>query len=187
MAANKIGERRATDAIDNPAGILTDAAGNPMPVVLAPGARVGYERKMAVCKAAWEATGDPAIVAEAQIQSYQHGQPPPLWLCEAVCALIAKRRTKTHVKRAFAAIVRWLRFEAVRDAHVYDHLSWAKAKKRAIEELAETPAATSKPGTIWKAYKRVTRDLREGRGSLYLVPRDAQQKAAARRKARAIR
>src|SRR4029079_18373457 len=98
-------------------------------------------------------------------------QVAPPWLDDAIWALAVKRRTKLHAKRAREAAIRFMRYEAVRDAHQLDGLSWEKAVERAVEVLANHPEAAAKHDLVWKQYKRVKKDLSEGRGGLYFTPK----------------
>jgi hypothetical protein len=151
--------------------IPSDAAGIPVFLTLPANVQASYDRKMKSCEAGWRASGDPWAVAEAHTLTLLHRQVPPAWLDDAVWALAVKGRTKAHAKRAQEATIRFMRYEAVRDAHRLDGLSWDRAKARAAEVLAETPAA-AEAETIWKAYKRVKKkDLEKGRGGLYFTPK----------------
>jgi hypothetical protein len=122
------------------------------------------------CEAGWLATGDPSAVAEAQTLTRVHRQEIPAWLDDAVWSLADKLRGKAHVKRTQEAVIRFTRYEAVRDAHELDGLSWEKACERAAEVLANTPAAAESE-RMWKVYKRVKNDLKKGRGGLYSTPK----------------
>jgi hypothetical protein len=107
------------------AGVPRDADGVPIFLILPPGVRESYERKMAHCEAGWRATGDPAFFAEASILMYLHRQPQPLWFAEAACTLAWKRRAegKRFAKRVLDAHVHFLRYEMLRDAKE-DGLRW---------------------------------------------------------------
>ena len=98
-------------------------------------------------------------------------QAPPAWLDDAVWALAVKRRTKAHAKRAREAAIRSMRYEAVRDAHHLDGLSWEEACVHATKVYADNPDVAAEPDRMWKAYKRVKKDLRKGRGGLYFTPK----------------
>jgi hypothetical protein len=124
----------------------------------------------------WLATGDPWAVAEAMTLTTLHRQAPPAWLDDAVWALAVKRRTKLHAKRARQAHVRFMRYLAVRDAHHLDGLSWEDARVRAAEIYANNPDAAAEPDQMWKAYKRVKKDLRKGRGGLYFTPKEQRRR-----------
>jgi hypothetical protein len=144
MADETDNQRVMEQANDDHRGIPRDADGNPVFLILPPGMRASYERKMAKCEAGWRATGDPAFLTEAEILTYLHRQVSPLWLTETNIALNAKRRTKGYAKRAIEAHIRWMRYDAVRTAKE-DGLRWlldrakaatehaAKEKKRAAE------------------------------------------------------
>ena len=131
--------------------------------------QASYDRQMKEWEAYWRATGDPLAVAEAQTLTFLHRQ-TPAWLNDAVWALAVKRRTKAHAKRAQEARIRFMRYEAVRDAHELDGLSWEKAREHAAKVLANTPAAAESE-RMWKVYKRVKKDLKKGRGGLYFPPK----------------
>jgi hypothetical protein len=162
------------DSDDLHRDIPQDANGDPIFFILPLKVRASYDRKMAACEAGWRATGDPAFVGEALTYLWSYRQPPPSWLHEAGWKLVTGRRTKGDATRAFNTTVRWMRYEAVRDAKRTD-LTWQDAYERAAEVLAETRAA-AKAATMEAAYKEVAKDLREGRGTRYFLtpklPRD---------------
>ena len=141
---------------------IRSAAGIPVFLTLPAGVQASYDRKMKSCEAGWRATGDPWAVAEAHTLTLLHRQVPPAWLDDAVWALAVKRRTKAHAKRAQEAAIRLMRYEAVRDAHGLDGLSWEEAYEHATEILADTPAAAG-PDTMRKVYATVKKHLKKGR------------------------
>jgi hypothetical protein len=155
-------------------GIPHDADGVPIFFVLPPDLRTSYNNKLARCERGWLATEDPAFAIEAFILTHLHRQPPLLWVTEAACSLAARRRTKGHIKRAIEAVIRRMRYEAVRDAHgggpKRGGLAWDQAYVRAAETLALTRAA-AEPSTMEAVYKQVKRDLKQGRGGLYAMPK----------------
>ena len=147
--------------------IISLATGN---YALAVSVQASYDRQIKDWEACWRATGDPLAVAEAQTLTLLHRQVIPAWLHDAVWALAVKRRGKAHAKRAQEARIRFMRYEAVRDAHELDGLSWEKAREHAAKVLANTPAAAESE-RMWKVYKRVKKDLKKGRGGLYFPPK----------------
>jgi hypothetical protein len=147
------------------------------PLVLPPGVQANYDRKMKSCELGWQQTGDPWAVAEAHTLTALHRESPPAWLDDAVWTLAVNRRTDDHARRASEAAVRFLRYEAVRDAHRIDGLSWPRAYERASEILAHTPAA-AEPERMGKAYKKVKRDLKAGRGGRYFTPKQQRRSKA---------
>jgi hypothetical protein len=158
-------------AVDEHPLIPRDANGDPVFLILPPGVQASYDRKMQNCEAGWRATGDPWAVAEAHTLTTLHRQAPPAWLDDAVWALAVSRRTKAHAKRAREAAIRLMRYEAVRDAHHLDGLSWEEACAQATKVYADNPDVAAEPDRMWKAYKRVKKDLRKGRGGLYFTPK----------------
>jgi hypothetical protein len=167
-------QSRDNDAIEPPlepnyGDIPLDAVGNPVFFILPPGVRSSYERKMERCEIGWRATGDAWLIAEAMTLAFLHRQVAPAWLDEAVCFLADNSRGREHAKRAREAQVRSMRYQAVRDAH-RGGPSWEEAYERASEVLARTLAAAS-PETMHEHYKRVRRDLKEGHGGRYAVPK----------------
>jgi hypothetical protein len=146
--------------------VPTDENGDPIFLVLPAGVRASYDRKMTKCEAGWKASGDPAFVAEVQIHTHLHRQPPPLWLSEAVIELAAKRRTKGYATRVYNAAVRRMRYEMVREAE-RSGMTWDDAYEAAADMLAGTRA---KGTTMKKAYVEVAADLKSGRGGRYLSP-----------------
>ena len=153
------------DADDDHRGIPRDAEGNPIYLILPPRIRAGYERKLAACRAGWEATQDPAAPMEALVLALVYRQPPQLWFIEAACAVMSRRRTKGYVTRRYNATIRWMRFAAVRDAKRRG-LTWEAAYDDAADELSWT-AASAEPRTMKAAYDEVANDLRWGRQALY--------------------
>jgi hypothetical protein len=153
------------EADDDHRGIPRDAEGDPIYLILPPDMRAEYERKLAACRAGWEATRDPAAPMEALVLALNYRQPPQLWFVEAACAVMHRRRTRGYVTRRINATIRWMRFAAVRDA-VRSGLTWLAAYQDASDKLART-AARGEPGTMKAAYDEVIRDLREGRSALY--------------------
>ena len=161
------------EAGDHP-DIPRDADGVPIFFILPPALRERYVKKLARCEAGWRTTGDPAFAIEAYVLTYLHRQPPALWVTEAACSLATKHRTKGHVTRALNATIRRMRYEAVRDAHgggpKRGGLKWTAAYRRAAETLEQT-RARGKPPTMEAAYKKVKRELRQGRFGRYAVPK----------------
>jgi hypothetical protein len=173
------------EADDDHRGIPRDAEGVPIYFILPPDIRPGYERKLAACRAGWEATRDPAAPMEALVWALCYRQPPQLWFVEAACAVMLRRRTKGYVTRCINATIKWMRYVAVRDA-LSRGLTWLAAYDDASDKLART-AARAAAGTMKAAYDEVIRDLRGGRDALYTytpkVPKfgAAQTRAPARR------
>lgn len=160
----------AADQIDDDhRGIPRDANGVPIFLNLPPAIRAKYSRKLGRCEAAWRATSDPAFLIEAMILTFLHRQPLELWLSEAVCDLLPKRRTKGHVTRAYNAAVRRMRHDAVIDARRRG-ATWENAYEGAAEALAGTRAA-GKADTMKAAYIEVKADIAAGRGALYRMPK----------------
>ena len=171
--------RRFVDEIDDHPGIPRDADGVPIFFILPPAKRASYDKKLARCEVRWRATGDPAFAIEAYVLTYLHRQPPALWVTEAVCNLGTKSRTKGYVTRAFNAGIRRMRYEAVRDAHgggpKRGGLTWTAAYDRAAENLAQTPAAAGRD-SMEADYKKVKRDLKQGRFDRFGVPKMPRKK-----------
>jgi len=167
------------DEVDGRSGIPCDANGVPIFFVLPPELRASYDKKLARCEAGWRATGDPAFAVEAIVLTHLHRQPPLLWVTEAVCSLATKRRTKGYVTRAFNAGIRRMRYEAVRRAHgggpKRGGLTLEAAYQRAVENLAPTRAA-GKSDSMEGGYKKVKRDLKQGRLGRYAVPKMPRKK-----------
>jgi hypothetical protein len=149
--------------------IPRDAAGNPIFLILPEADQQRYDRWMKRCEAGWRETQDPFAFTEALTFAFIHRQPIPAWLDEAGFLLACHRRTKDDAKRALEAGVRFRRYRAVIAAKA-SGLSCDKAKKQASVMLAEDTYARGKPGTIWKAYQVVKRDLKAGRGGKYFEP-----------------
>jgi hypothetical protein len=72
----------AGDGEDPHKHVPKDVDGNPVFLVLPPGVKASYDRKMRNCEAGWQATGDPWAVAEAHAND---ATPPSL-------AALARRR-----------------------------------------------------------------------------------------------
>jgi hypothetical protein len=184
MAANKTHDRRAADeAGDGHAGIPRDADGNPIFLILPPGMQAEYDGKLKACEAYWQETGDPAAPMEALISAYCYRQPiRQLWLVEAICAAMTKRRTKRYVTRRYNATIRWMRYTAVRDAERAG-MTWDDAYEYAAGQLAKTPAAALGP-SMKADYGEVARDLKQGRSALYFftpkVPKFGKAQARSR-------
>ena len=157
--------------------IPKDANGDPIFLILPDGIRASYEHRMALCVDAWQATGDPLVVSEAQTWTFTHRQPIPAWLHDAVAQLASSRRSKSHAKRALEAAVHSMRHQAVRDAKATG-VSSAKAYDRASEVLADMFAA-GEPATMKASYERVLSDLRKGRGGRYHTIKSRRRKPAA--------
>jgi hypothetical protein len=145
-----------------------DEDGDPIFLVLPDGVRASYERKMAKCKAGWQATGDPAFVSEAEVHAHLHRQPKPLWHTEAVIELCAKRRTKGYATRVLNAAVKWQRFDAVREAK-RSGMTWDEAYEEAAKRLRGA-TASGEASTMKDTYVEVAADLKNGRGGRYLWP-----------------
>jgi hypothetical protein len=153
------------DPTDHHYGIPLAEDGNPIFFVLPPDMQTSYEKTLERCARGWRAMGDPAFAIEAFILTYLHRQSPQLWLTEVACQLGIRRRTKTYAASAIAAVTRWMRYVAVRDAKRRG-MSWPKAYVHAAESLKKTGAAGS-ADTMKDAYIAVKRDLDEGRGDQY--------------------
>jgi hypothetical protein len=145
--------------------IPRDAEGIPVFFILPPEVRANYDRKMSTCEAGWAATQDPLFAAEAITLTKNFRQVVPAWLDDGVYAVALKRRTPQQVKRARDAADRLARYLAVRDAHKIDGMTWERAKEHAANMLGV------EPDTCWESYKKVRRDLKDGRGGLYAQPK----------------
>jgi hypothetical protein len=145
-----------------------------------------HERLMLRCQQGWEATHDPAFIVEAQVLIDFDERPPPPWLSEAIYDVAMKGRAKEYVTRAHNALVRRRRYEAVCDAKsagiTWAAVTWEAAYAEAAKALAKTPAR-GEPGTMKAAYDDVARDIREGRGDLYLTPHPERGEVLKRRRA----
>jgi hypothetical protein len=159
--------------------IPKDAAGVPAFLILPDGVGASYERRMSNCKACWEATGDPWALSEAHTLVSIHRQAPPAWLDEAIYRLADRRRTKAHTKRAREAMIRSVRYQAVRDVHDHDGLTWEEAYEAAERVLAEIPAVKASANVMRKAYMAVKRDMKAGRGGRYFTPHRQNRKKLA--------
>jgi hypothetical protein len=166
------------DPTDPHHGIPLAEDGNPIFFILPPGVQASYDRRMLNCKQGWKATGDPGFVREARIWAFFHRQPDPLWLTEAVIALAERRGGKGHAKRALAAARDLMRYEAVCaapqpgsccDLATERLWTWKDCFEFAAKGLAGTCGAGKWP-TVKTSYQRVKRDLKGGRGGLYLRP-----------------
>jgi hypothetical protein len=152
---------------DDRQGIPRDASGDPVLLVLPPPVQASYDRRMRKCELGWQKTGDPAFLIEARVWVRNYRQLPPRWLDDAIDKLITDR-PKRHRTRAHNAVVKWMRFAAVRAAHK-SGLSWPKAYERAADDLANTMAKGA-PGTMKDDYCTVKADFDEGRSRRYLQP-----------------
>ena len=167
---------------DDHRGIPRDANGDPIFLILPPGVQASYDRRLAKCEAGWRATGDPAFVKEAMIWVHLHRQPPPLWLSEAICALADNQRAarKSYITRLRSTAIKWMRFEAVRDAAVRRDVAWdgkdESAYEDAAQRLAGIPGAAARASTMKADYIEVKADLDAGRGGRYLQPLIARKK-----------
>jgi hypothetical protein len=127
------------------------------------------ERQMRRCQQGWEATRDPAFIVEAQALIDIYQRPPPPWLSEAIYDLATEIRaeTKEYAARARQALVRRLRFEAVLAAK--PGRTWPEAHAEAARVLADKPGCGG-VDSMKAAYGEVAKDIREGRGDLYITP-----------------
>src|SRR5262245_26734720 len=164
-------EAEAMRAIEREAGFATSGITTPaVPMSKRPRpttatANASYQRHMTDCARLWQATGDPAAIIEATNWMFMYRQPPPRWFGAAVWALVKRRRTKAHDKRAHEAAVRLDRYNAVHDAKA-SGLTWDQAYARAAETLAGTSAAGD-ADRMKKSFIAVKRDLKTGRGGRY--------------------
>jgi hypothetical protein len=155
---------------------MTDHDDDQVAWILPPGIQTSYDRKMKLCKAGWQETGDPWAAAEASTLATLHRQLPPAWVDEAMWALACAGRTKDHAWRARERAIRLMRYQAVRDAH-RDGMSWEKACEHAAKAYASNLEIAATPDQMWKAYKRVKKDLKKGRGGLYFTPKFQQARS----------
>jgi len=70
-----------------------------------------------------------------------------------------------------------MRYQTVRDAK-RSGLTWESAYDRAAEVLAETTARADRD-TMKDSYAKVAKDLREGRGALYGMPKSPNMRLSA--------
>jgi hypothetical protein len=174
----------AGEADDDPhRGIPRDADGVPVFLILSPGDRQKYERRMASCERGWRDRRDPAAIAQAQVHVYHFRQVPPAWLVDAGQMLAYSRRTEDDAKREREAANHMARYMAVRD-YMYEFVdgrrvkrtarnslddqkpTWPRAHRYAARLLKGT-AAAGKPATQKASYNKVRKDLNEGRGGTY--------------------
>ena len=157
----------ASETDDDHPGIPHDADGNPIFLILPPDMQAEYDRKLEMCRAGWQATDDPAAPMEALVLAYCYRQPPQFWFVEAACMVMSKRRTKRYMTRRYNATIKWMRYEQVRHAVREEGLHWPQAYRRAAERLAKTTAKAEWP-SMKADYDEVARDIKQGRGALYV-------------------
>jgi hypothetical protein len=124
------------------------------PLHLPPVIRTRYEERLALCRRAWETTGDPLAVAEAITWAHHYRQPTEEWLEAAAIQALIKVRSKAQAKRYRYAMIDLDRYTFIRDA-VAGGMKWEPAKEAAAEQLGADIE------TVWKSYKRVKRRFRE--------------------------
>jgi hypothetical protein len=127
--------------------------------------RAKYEKRLARCRRAWEATQDPLAFAEALTWAFHYRQPIEPWIEEAGVRLAARIRSDAQDERLREDMRHFERWEIVRDLHKQG-LSWKKATAEAVKILAQLRRAVDGE-TVWKSYKRVNNDLRNGRAARY--------------------
>jgi hypothetical protein len=86
--------------------------------------------------------------------------------------LIAKLREEKASAERVQTVKDWAKDAQDRAGRILKRgwVTWEEAKELAAEALAGT-GAKADAGTVFKSYERVKRDLKEGRGALYLVPK----------------
>jgi len=134
-----------------------------------------YDRDMGHFKAAWFAGVDVAV-GEALRCCRQFQQVPPGWLVDAVTQLVTEspRETAKRRKRHAADMLHYERWDCVnelreRKSELPEGKTWDLAYDAASEMLRGTAAGGS-PESMRQSYRRVARDLREGRHA-YIVSR----------------
>jgi hypothetical protein len=145
--------------------IPKDANGDPIFLILPPGDRAKYEKRMASLKQAWAATEDPAYFREATTLQFIHRQPTPRWLYEAGDAIAAGRRTRQHDEQYLDGQRHLRRYTTVRAFREAGYTEDA-ALDKAVEELARTGHAAART-TIKDSYDRIRRELQAGRYGRY--------------------
>jgi hypothetical protein len=127
--------------------------------------RTKYAERLACCRKAWEATQDPAALAEAITWTFHYRQPIEPWIEEAVVQVLIQVRSPKVAKRHHENIEHFWRWHCVRDAHAQG-MTFDEAKAATVDILAKLGRHVE-TGTIWGSYKKVQKDMRERRNGRY--------------------
>ena len=156
-------------------------------VELPPPIRAGYERKLAACRLAWEATGDPLAIAEALTLTTLYCQLNEPWLEEAAIQALVRTRSSARAKQHRIDMKHFRRWRFLRDLkghYVEDpagHMrwkwnppgkpSWEKARELVAKELAKC-GDNVEPDNVQASYEIVQDDMRAGCGDKYFFLKD---------------
>jgi hypothetical protein len=166
--------------------IPRDADGDPIFLILPPGVRQSYERRMKRCERGWADRQDPAALAQAAIHAHHHRQPYPTWLVEALVVVAIGSRTSDDAKRERDAAVHLKRYLTIRDYlwRVIDGRwvrrtandtpdgekpTWERARKYASNRLVGMPAAGG-TDAMKKSYEWVRKHMKAGRSGVFFTP-----------------
>jgi hypothetical protein len=134
---------------------------------------------VAGCEKAWRTTRLPLAVADAVEICRMYRQPPPEWLVEAVVSIAVKGMSPFERRRRYQDMQHYLRWETVKDirgrademlARFGDDggTSWERCYVTASELLANTEASGGE-ATMKASYEYVQTEIKEGRGSRFLI------------------
>jgi hypothetical protein len=129
--------------------------------------RVSYERHLAACRRAWEATQDPLAVAEAITWAHHFRQPIEIWIEEAAVRALVRVRSKASHRKHRENMLHFERWRTVRD------LVESGQCESVEEAVGETVTILEQLGrvvdeeTVKRFYKKVRRDMLAQRGDRY--------------------
>jgi hypothetical protein len=147
-----------------------DPAGDSSTVVLTPELQADYDRQMAACKTAWQATDEPLAVAEALTAVYLFEQRMPAWLEAASVSIIIDKRTAHEARRHRESMAHMWRYMYV---HGFRQKGFPldEAVKRAQAVLQGSKLYASED-TIRESYWKVRHDIEAGRQFEYFFLKD---------------
>jgi hypothetical protein len=113
----------------------------------------------------WQTTADPRAIAEAQTWTFHYRAPIEPWLEEAVVQLAVQALSAEQIKKHRENMQHFERGSYVWDLHK-GGLTWAQAKAATVAAIERSGRYVT-AGTVWESYKKVLKDLRRGRNSVY--------------------
>jgi hypothetical protein len=157
---------------DEAFGIAREAvyAGNSSTVVLTPELQADFDRQMAACKTAWQATDEPLAAAEALTAVYLFQQTLPAWLEAAAVSIIIDKRTAEQARRHRESMKHMWRYMYVHGFRQKDY-PLEEAVERAQQVLKGTNIYAS-VDTISDSYWKVRHDIEAGREAEYFFLKD---------------
>jgi hypothetical protein len=152
---------------------LDDAAGCSNPVALSPEAKADFDRQMAACKTAYQATDEPLAAAEAvTLVRLFFPQAMPAWLEALVVSIIIERRTGEQARRHRESMRHMIRYQYIHSFRRQGVRPIRKAAERAKEVLKGTDIANVTVDEIIESYWKVRHDIEAGRQLEYFFLKD---------------